>query len=812
MWRHFFCKTLNIKVINSLSCFHCGDSCNNTIRIDQKYFCCNGCQQVYLLLNENNLCQYYNIHQNPGIKAKGRFTKNQYDYLNTEEIINKLVLFKSNDQVNIKFHLPQIHCSSCIFLLEHLHQIHEGIVSSQIHFQKKEIFIIYNPKEIKLSEVVELLAFVGYEPIITLHEIEQKHSTNYNKIRLYKIGIAGFCFANIMMLSFPEYFSSGNIETTALQKTFSWIIFGLSIPVLFYCASEFFISAFNGLKQKILNIDTPIALAILVTFLRSYYEIISGFGAGFLDSGSGIVFFMLIGRWFQNKTYDAFSFDRNYSSYFPLGVSVISNDEEKSIPITQLKKGYKILIRNEELIPTDSILLSSTANIDYSFVTGENELVHQQSGALIYAGGKNSGTAITLETIHEVSQSYFTQLWNNDAFKMNKNKDQSFIHPWSKYFTIVLFSIAALSTMYWYIVDTNKMWNALTAILIVACPCSLLLSATFTYGNMLRYFGRHKFFLKNSSVIESLAKAKTIVFDKTGTLTNSNNIHIKYQGQNLNNDLRIAIKLLCSQSSHPLSKIITKSIQLKISSNFSLTSFKEINGLGIEGMINEDYVRIGSSEFLNLDTNHKKQTTTTVYIEVNDKYIGEFVFETNYRLGVKNLIKSLQKSKYKLHMLSGDNNAEENRLSQLFNFHSNLNFNQSPQDKLNYIQQLQQNSSVIMLGDGLNDAGALKQSDVGIAVTENTNRFSPACDALLAGDKLYLLHQFIKYAKSGKTIITASFILSILYNIIGLSFAVQSLLSPMIAAILMPLSSISIVLFVGLLTNIYAQKILNTNY
>ena len=768
---------------------------------------------MYLLLNENNLCQYYNINQNPGIKAKGRFAKNQYEYLNDEEVINKLVLFKNEDQVNINFHLPQIHCSSCIFLLEHLHQIHKGIKSSQTNFQKKEIFIIYNPKEMKLSEVVELLAYVGYEPIITLNEIEHKVTTNYNKKRLYKIGIAGFCFANIMMLSFPEYFSSGNIEIAQLEKTFSWVIFGLSLPVLFYCASEFFTSAVNGFRQRILNIDAPIALAILVTFLRSYYEIISGTGSGFLDSGSGIVFFMLIGRWFQNKTYDTFSFDRNYSSYFPLGVSVLLDNEEKSIPITQLKKGNKILIRNEELIPTDSILLSNTANIDYSFVTGENELVHQENGALIYAGGKNIGPAITLETIHEVSQSYFTQLWNNDVFKLNKNKEQSFIHPWSKYFTIILLSIATITTIYWYVFDIAKMWNALTAILIVACPCSLLLSATFTYGNMLRYFGRHKFFLKNSSVIESLANTKTIVFDKTGTLTNSNNIHVNYQGKKLNNELRIAIKLLCSQSSHPLSKKISKSIELQIPSTFTLNDFKEINGLGIEATINENYIRLGSATHLNIGVKHNKQTSTTVYFELNGLYFGEFIFESNYRLGLKNLITSLQKNNYNLHVLSGDNDAEQHRLSQIFNKKTCLNFNQNPQNKLDYIQNLQSNNQkVMMLGDGLNDAGALQQSNVGIAVTDNTNRFSPACDALLSGEKLYLLHQFIKYAKSSKTIITVSFILSILYNIVGLGFAVQSLLSPMIAAILMPLSSISIVLFVGLMSNIYARKLLNTNY
>ena len=417
-------------------CFHCGEQCDDIIEMDEKSFCCEGCKQVYLLLDENNLCTYYNFEKNPGIKAKGKFISERFAYLDDAVTAQKLVQFSSGTQTNVTFKLPQMHCSSCVFLLENLHRIEPGIIKSQTNFQRKEVFIIFDPKLIALRKVVELLAFIGYEPDISLKDSTQKKATSFNKIQIYRIGVAGFCFSNIMMLSFPEYFSSGNIEQGGLRETFSWLNLVLSLPVLFFSASGIFISAWKGLRQRFLNIDVPLTLAILVTFTRSYYEIISGNGAGFLDSGTGIVFFMLIGRWFQDKTYDSFSFDRDYKSYFPLGVSVIQNGVEKNIPVTQLKKEDTIIIRHGEMIPADAVLIKGNASVDYSFVSGESAPIRKNKGELIYAGGKQTGSAIELEIVNEVSQSYITQLWNNDIFKHKKNTEKSFIHPWSKYFTL----------------------------------------------------------------------------------------------------------------------------------------------------------------------------------------------------------------------------------------------------------------------------------------------------------------------------------------------------------------------------------------
>ncbi|OFY85388.1 MAG: ATPase [Bacteroidetes bacterium RIFCSPLOWO2_12_FULL_35_15] len=789
------------------TCYHCGENCKNEeISIENKKFCCDGCKLVYEILNENDLCKYYDITKTPGITVKGKFISEKFAYLDDEKVKQKLISFTNGDQTNVTFYLPQMHCSSCIWLLENLNRINADIVRSQVDFPRKEVSIFFNEGKTTLRKIVELLTFIGYEPQISLSDLETKKEIKHNRKQLFKIGFAGFCFGNIMMLSFPDYFSFGIIEEPGLKQFMSYLILGLSLPVFFYSASEFFISAWKGIQQRFLNIDAPISFAILVTFVRSVYEIISNTGAGYMDSMSGIVFFMLIGRFFQNRTYDTLSFERDYKSYFPIAVTVIKNNVEKATPVSDIKVGDRILIRNNELIPTDAILFRGDASIDYSFVTGESAPNQKVVGEIVYAGGKQIGSAIELEVIKEVSQSYLTQLWNNDAFKQNEKVDVSFVNQTGKYFTVILFALAIGGFLFWLPTDLHRALNALTAVLIVACPCALLLSSTFTNGNMLRIFGRNKFYLKNAGIIEKLGNIDTIVFDKTGTITQNNESIIEYDGKALSAEEQQLIRSLVVQSSHPLSKRILD--HLPLSKKLDATYFKEHTGRGMESIIDGFNLKLGSYEFIygKPNTEQKEATSSVVYVMIEGNIYGNYLIKNQYRNGFVSLVRSLE-SEFKLALLSGDNDSEKKYLSTIFSKNASLNFNQSPGSKLSFIKTLQaQKHKVLMIGDGLNDAGALKQSDVGIAVSDDINNFSPSCDAILDGSRFNDLKNYIDFAKAGKNIIIASFIVSLLYNVVGLGIAVNGTLSPVIAAILMPISSITIVLFTTMASTIVAKR------
>ena len=791
-----------------VACYHCGEDCNElTIRIEEKQFCCEGCKMVFELINQNGLCNYYEGERHPGITQKIKVREGKFAFLDNSEIASKLIHFSEGEQKHVTFYLPQMHCSSCIWLLEHLPKLHKGIVKSQVNFLKKEITVIFNSNTVSLKVLAELLSEIGYEPHISLNDLSSSKIKKYDKTRLYKIGIAGFCFGNIMLFSFPEYFSGGKKEDVLLKTVFSFINLGLSLPVFFYCASEFFISAYKSLKQKFLNIDAPIALAILITFTRSIYEIVNGIGPGYLDSMSGIVFFMLIGRFFQNKSYQSLNFDRDYTSYFPLGVTVLQTEgKEIQVPVSKLKKGDRIKIHNNEIIPADGILFLGKANIDYSFVTGESLPTEKSIGEILYAGGKQTAGAIELEVVKEVSQSYLTQLWNNNAFKKEKNESKnSFIHLLSRYFTFVLFAVAFSAGIYWSSVDSSLAWNSITSVLIVACPCALLLSATFTNGNMIGVLQQHKFFVKNATVLENVSATDTIVFDKTGTITTQNESLVSFNGCELTSYQQQLIRTLACQSSHPLSRAIAAS--LPFFKNLNVRNYIEEPGRGSSSIINNESVRMGSSEFITGTSSKYVGDGSKVYVSLNEQILGWYYIKTPYRPDLVRVINVL-KNKYKLAVISGDNDSEASRLKQLFGEETEIYFNKKPQDKLNYILQLQKSGhKVIMVGDGLNDAGALQQSNVGIAVSDNINNFSPGSDVIFDGKMFAQLDKFLAYCCKEKKIIIGSFIISILYNIVGLSFAVQGTLSPVIAAILMPVSSLSIVLYTFFLSNYYATKL-----
>jgi len=789
------------------SCYHCGDDCDREhVVFEGKDFCCNGCKTVYEILNQNDLCTYYDLDNNPGISLKSKKFDDKYAFLDNEDIAHLILDFKDTQLAKVTFYIPSIHCSSCIWLLENLYKLTDGVNHSRVNFVKKEFSIDFNPEEISLRSLVELLATLGYEPSISLDDSNKKTEKSVNRSLYLKIGVAGFAFGNIMLLSFPEYFGFEGLERN-IQRFLSYLNILLSLPVVFYCASDYFKSAYTGLREKFVNIDVPISLGIIVLFTRSLYEIISMSGPGYLDSLSGLLFFLLVGKWFQNYTYQGLSFERDYKSYFPLAIFKKEHDTFQSIPVNDLQKGDIVKVRNQEIIPVDSVLESDHANIDYSFVTGESNPVSKNKGEYIYAGGRQMGESIELNVAKPVSQSYLTQLWNNEAFtKEKEERFQLLINKVSKYFTLAVLFLALGGFVFWIGKDLKTGLNALTAVLIVACPCALTLSAPFTLGSTMRIFGKLHFYLKNVNVIERLLKVNHLVFDKTGTITYNRESNINFEGDAIDAKEMRKIKALAMNSSHPLSRLLADSINER-TDNISLEKFQEITGAGLQAEIEGDSYKLGNWEFVK-DPNTEKtfvKDATQIFISKNTRLLGRFKIENKYRNGIRNIVEKL-KPKFGFSILTGDNKSEERRLIEIFGSNANYRFKQSPQDKLNYIKDLQhKKENVLMIGDGLNDAGALKQSDVGISVTDDTTNFTPASDAIMTSKSIHLLPDFIHFARTAHRIVLAAFTISFLYNVVGITFALSGKLTPLIAAILMPLSSISVVIFATSVTNLMAK-------
>ncbi|WP_338812347.1 heavy metal translocating P-type ATPase metal-binding domain-containing protein [Bernardetia sp. Wsw4-3y2] len=815
-----------IKKSEKTPCYHCGDDCpSNPIEFDEHDFCCTGCQTVYDILTKNGLDNYYNLEKTGIAPSSIIENPEQFTYLDNEELMRQLVDFTDGNFTRITFKLPQIHCASCVWLLEKLPNLFEGVQDSKVNYLRREASVSFYSKTISLRILVENLTKLGYSPDLKLESKNKKKTDNLPPNFLLRLGVAGFCFGNLMLLSFPEYLGLPIVEDD-FPRFFGYLNILLSLPVLLFSGANYFKDAFYAIKHKTLNFDIPIALGITALFGRSIFEIISQTGAGYLDSLAALIFLLLVGQWFQRRTFDSISFERDYQSYFPLAALLeVNNDLEndtnnkttKSISLSDLKINDIVIVKNGQLIPADGELLEGKAQIDYSFVSGESEPIKCKKGQRLYAGGRQWGEPLRIKLLKTVSQSYLMQLWNSDTFdKDNSKLLKNLTQRWGRNFTIFVLLVAFGSASYWlYAEGWQIAINVFTSVLIVACPCALALNAPFAFGNARQILAKKLFFLKNTDSIEMLASQKAhLIFDKTGTLTTSTPSAI-WKSIQKNEELTIedkqALAALASYSLHPISKAIYAAI-----SEFGegiIYDFEEKIGAGTQAKIQNPKNKIGfdtwkignanfvgmnnrvfnSSELNSINENQK----SVVFVSKNDEVKGYFELLNPLRENSLNLLQEFKNQNFELSLLSGDTEREKMRFVDIFG-EKNIHFNQKPIDKLEFLKNLKttktdENQSIFMIGDGLNDAGALKQSDFGIAISENQEQFSPACDAILRAESLPKLAKFMCYARQTIWVVRFGLLISLCYNLVGLSFAVSGTLSPIVAAILMPLSSITVV-------------------
>ncbi|HAB18374.1 MAG TPA: heavy metal translocating P-type ATPase [Verrucomicrobiales bacterium] len=566
--------------------------------------------------------------------------------------------------------------------------------------------------------------------------------------------------------------------------------------------------AWLSLRQRQLSLEVPIAVGITALFAQSVFEVVSGRGEGYFDSLAGLLFFLLCGRVFQQKVFDRLSFDRDYRSFFPLSVIRIQqlagpgsnvSESEQRVSLAQIQVGDRLRLRHGELIPADARLLRGEARVDYSFVTGESKPIRRQLGELLYAGGCQTGGTIDVEIVKPVAQSYLTSLWNRDLFR--KDKDDTFNTLTNRYsgrFTWVILGIATMAGLFWAAIDPTRGMRAFVGVLIVACPCALALAAPFTLGTAVRVLGRRGIFLRNPHVIEILARISSVVFDKTGTLTAARSGETSFVGGPLSAADEAAIRALALQSAHPLAGRIAAELSDERANPPAVREFQEHPGAGVSGQVEGVPWKLGSADWLRGCGVAIPVTISegpAVHVARNGHYQGLFTMQHPLRPEIDQLIQTLSLN-YELALLSGDNADEVARFQKLFGLPATLEFNQSPANKLEFIRARQQQGQVVMMvGDGLNDAGALRQSDVGVAVVEQIGAFSPASDVILEASRVQRLGNVIRFARNTVGVVRVSFVISSLYNLVGLSIAAAGQLSPVVCAVLMPLSSVTVIAF-----------------
>lgn len=811
------------EVKKRLSCYHCGDTINisgQALLYKDKAFCCLGCRAAYQLLERHDLCTYYELDEKAGVKIEDTHWAERYHFLDSHDVVATLLDYQDNECSVARLYLPAVHCSSCVWLLEHLPCLHEGVVQARLSFAKKILQVRFRHQQLSLKELAVLLARLGYAPLIRMDNTAVEHAQKHTDHTFYwKLGVAGFCAGNIMLLSFPEYFSLSQVVEEQYLRFFQYLNAILVLPVFFYSGIDYLRGGWQSIrnfvlgKYRYLSLDVPLSLGMWAMFFRSAYETFYLGQAGYWDSLAALVFFLLIGKWVQSRTYEHLSFERDYRSYFPLAVKRrTAGGTYESVPVRQLQAGDCIRLHHEEVLPCDARLQSQSAQLDYSFVTGESRPVTLEQGSLLFAGARVIGHAIEVIVQKPVEQSYLVSLWAQSQ-QAEKQIPVRFVDVIAQYFTFITLFIALLAMLVWaiWLSKPDQAWLVLTSVLIVACPCALALSTPFTLGAAMAVLARHGLFVRSQEVIERLRSVTHVVMDKTGTLTETRHSHIEWQGKPLSLHDKKLIRSLAIQSSHPLSRSIAA--YLGEGDVYAVESFREQKGMGIAAQVGQEIVRLGSARFVGLsdDRQETDEAFSYVYVAVNTLVLGCFQLRPFYRHGLAEVLVSLRRMGYRLSLLSGDR-KQSARYFETFFRPTEMHLEQSPHDKLRFIDKLQQQGEkVLMLGDGLNDAGALRRSHVGIAIAEEVHAFSPACDALMEAKCFARLPAILRYVQKSRYVLRSTLVLSLLYNTVGIAWAVSGSLSPVLAAILMPLSSISVVLLATLGARWYALRMFKKN-
>lgn len=787
----------------SRACRHCAEPCPaDAHEQDGHAFCCLGCLTVYGLLRDHGLGDFYRLSERPGVRVTDTGRRDRWAFLDDPAVRRRLADFEDAHQGRVTFRVPSMHCVACVWLLENLYRFHPGIGAVRANFLRREVSVAWAPDRIRLSEVAGLLERLGYAPSLTLEELDRPEPVLKRGGLGLRIGVAGFAFGNVMLFSLPQYLGLDSASGASFRLWFGVLSLLLALPAVTYSASDFWRSAWASVRQRALTLDVPIAAGLAALYAQSAGEILLGLGEGYLDSLTGLIFFLLCGRAFQHKTHDRLGFDRDYRGFFPLSAVRRTPSGEETVSISELRVGDRLTVRHGELVPADARLTAGEGWIDYSFVTGEAEPVPKAVGDHLFAGGRQAGGAIEVETVKPVSQSYLTSLWNDEAFRKTRERGlQTLTNRYSRRFTVLVAIIAVGSALGWVLAgDGVRGLKAFTSVLIVACPCALALAAPFTLGTAHRILGRLGVFLRNAEVTETLAEIDTVALDKTGTLTDAEAPSVRFLGAALTAEERVLAAALCRHSAHPHARSIARSLAAgEPSATNRVEGFREVAGRGLAGTVEGRAVVLGSTVWLRehgvADGESAEASGATVHLGIDGQPRGVWVLEERLRPDVDELLRDLG-GRCELVLLSGDHGRRRERFEALFGDRDRLHFQLGPHDKLAFVRRLQDGGRrVMMVGDGLNDAGALRQGEVGVAVVEGVGRFSPASDVILDAPMVPGLGRVLTFARTTTRLVRAGFGISAAYNVVGVSIAAAGILSPLICAVLMPISSVSVVLF-----------------
>jgi len=770
-------------------CLHCKK--NFTKNKDSDLFCCNGCANVYQFLISNDLSKYYEIMNKVGEKPSTAedFSDSHFSIFKNDKL-NSIFKFRSNLW---GFFIPEVKCAACIWLIEKSIQNISNVSDINVNILDKIVtFSLKENDGSSLENVARSLIQIGYNPLPLPFLSSKEFRTSYEKERIKDIGISGFAFGNVMIFAASSYFGKYFGINPEINHVFIILSMIISVPATIYAGRSFFINSYNALINKKIHIDTTISFALIVSLIISIYEAYKNSGNVYFDSITGLVFLLLVGRYFHEKSiHKAKELGEAIKNILPIEAFSINKGDKINVPIgkTFLADGY---------------IIEGETEVNEASLTGEEYPVLKKKSDYVLAGSQNLLNPVTIIAEKTGSETWVSSLENLILIaKSKKSKVETQIEKILPYFTILIVLISVISFIIWSFISIQKALDIFVSILIISCPCALALATPLLMSSALKKLWEKGVIVKNQNSIETIPLVDSILFDKTGTLTCGNLSVLSYdiinKDSEINNidEILSCFSSLSSFSLHLVSKAISKKFN-HFSYKFNFKEIKEHAGKGIEGyLINSNiHVKIGNSDFIGID-NDESELNYSVYAKYDNIYF-KFILTDKIQLGADNLISFLKEKNIETYLLSGDKQASVRSIANKLGINLNYVFSSLlPKNKLEFLEKLQTNGKKVMaVGDGVNDAAMLAKAHVSIASHGGTDIALHSADIFLRKSDLNLIKSTFYYCQYVKKTLKILISVSLIYNIIAILFACLGYVDPLFAAIFMPISSLTVYLIV----------------
>lgn len=809
-----------------LACYHCSQVCelDTPFKLvlggELRYFCCAGCQAIAQTIHGQGLEAFYGRRQAMEPPKKGVSLEVPETLLAFDDqiLLDRYAPKNADGDSEIyrltTLRLENIRCAACVWLNEqHWRQI-PGVIDVQVNYATQRARIKFDEQRCQLSQLLFAAQEIGYyawpfDPSASADLAKAEQRT-----LLFRVGVALLGMMQVMMYAWPTYNDSVEL-TKEYAQLMGWASWFLTLPVIFYSANPIFKAAWSSLrmfpKTRLLGMDVPVTLALLLAFIAGTMNLVRGDGQTYFDSITMFVAFLLLARYVELRArHSASGGAEALAKQIPATCEQIdvSNDCIKIIPVVRVGVGDTIRVSPGDVIPVDGEMVSEEASVSEALLTGESRPIPKMLGQMLYAGSHNLGTPLIMraKAIGQATRMAGIAGLLDEALS-TKPSLATLAEKWAAYFVLVLMVLALGTGLYGYMAQTGEAWVRAVAVLVVSCPCALSLAAPAALAAAQGALAKIGLLVVKGHALEGLSHVTDLVLDKTGTLTLGHlsvvNTQVIDSDYSLERVIQIAGQLEAGQA-HPLAYAIS---QLAQSYGFKAKEHEIASYQIGKGVSSGEYFlgsltwleslgKKGDSSKIQSQTNENSgnRSQTMIALANQEKIIAYFVLADQARAGGAELIRFAKERRIGVHLISGDDHQAVAFWAKKFEIKHFLGC-QLPEDKLAYIQRLQKKGSkVLAIGDGINDAPQLAQADVSMAVGQGVPLAQAGADLILVEENLLAVSQGLGHAQKTRNVIRQNLIWAFIYNMTAIPLAMVGCINPWIAGIGMSLSSLAVTL------------------